>query len=634
MVTGINYDVSIGGCPFFFAIDDNNPYMRQTNDFKRQQIDTSPEPGEQTLSQWWVRSQDSWHRGQGVLNYDPGTNRETIYRFASGVGVNPWTQGQLALSWATSVLDAQSGDNFVATHRTGGTDCWYSVVNSVSGASGTLKRTSASVSPVSYGNPLGYYCHTEPAFGGGTVLVGSVGAILSGSDSGSSLSALWTLSGGSTVITPYWVKGRIIATSGQSIWELTLAGGTISPTATFVNPMSGGAWSAVTEAPDVILAAYNAGGRGYIYALGLNASTTAGASPTLGGFAQVAELPPGEEVTSMRTYLGSFLALGTTHGVRICDIGNNGQINTGPLTIETDSPVYALSASSSFVWAAFYDATSATNIARIDLGQEIMNFQTSGYASRSLRYAYNIDQAITGATGRCNSIAPIGDGVKLNGTPIDGAVVAVTGSGVHRQLPAYKSGGTMNSGRIRFDTNENKTFAYLKLRATVPANTSIDIYVTPAYGTQTYITTVTPATDLNTDIYLGNVIGTTAYPHVNVVFKLNSNDGVSTPTIDSWAIKATPLPFVQRKIVLPLRLADFEQDRNGMKTGGLGSAYTRLQALEAQEAAQSLVTVIDYTSGEHFTGIIQTVQFVRDTPPSRNSPNFGGRLNVVVLKVA
>jgi molecular chaperone DnaK (HSP70) len=47
--TTVAYDVAIGGLPFFYGINNERPYERQTAPYKKQQFDNSKEPGEQTL---------------------------------------------------------------------------------------------------------------------------------------------------------------------------------------------------------------------------------------------------------------------------------------------------------------------------------------------------------------------------------------------------------------------------------------------------------------------------------------------------------------------------------------------------------------------------------------------------------
>jgi hypothetical protein len=96
--TNESYDVAVGGLPFFYAINDARPYIRQTAPFRKEQFDNQAEPGEQSLTGWWIRSQMSFHSGSGVKFYDPATTDEVgHYRFADSKGVDVWTKGQVTL---------------------------------------------------------------------------------------------------------------------------------------------------------------------------------------------------------------------------------------------------------------------------------------------------------------------------------------------------------------------------------------------------------------------------------------------------------------------------------------------------------------------------------------------------------
>jgi hypothetical protein len=96
--TDINYDVAIGGLPFIYAINDNRPYIRQTAPFRKEQFDNQTEPGEQSLTGWWIRSQSSFHGGTGITYFDPQTSDEFgHYRFADSQGVDVWEDGEVTL---------------------------------------------------------------------------------------------------------------------------------------------------------------------------------------------------------------------------------------------------------------------------------------------------------------------------------------------------------------------------------------------------------------------------------------------------------------------------------------------------------------------------------------------------------
>jgi hypothetical protein len=92
-----DFDVAIGGEPFLLAPTDINPYQRETAPYRKDQFDNSKEPGEQSLTGWWIRSQSSFHGGTGIKFYDPTSGESTGYRFADSQGVDVWTKGQVSL---------------------------------------------------------------------------------------------------------------------------------------------------------------------------------------------------------------------------------------------------------------------------------------------------------------------------------------------------------------------------------------------------------------------------------------------------------------------------------------------------------------------------------------------------------
>jgi hypothetical protein len=92
--TGDAYDVAIGGVPFLLAVNDQHPYERATAPFRKQQFDSQRDPGEQSLTGWWLRSQSSFHAGEGVQFYDPLANpysttlASNSYRYNASIGVD------------------------------------------------------------------------------------------------------------------------------------------------------------------------------------------------------------------------------------------------------------------------------------------------------------------------------------------------------------------------------------------------------------------------------------------------------------------------------------------------------------------------------------------------------------------
>jgi hypothetical protein len=95
--SGYAYDVAINGLPFFIAASDDNPYRRVTAQYRKQQIDQSREPGEQTLTGWWLRSQSSFHYGQGIKFFEPIQDESLRFQYTESKGMDVWTKGQATL---------------------------------------------------------------------------------------------------------------------------------------------------------------------------------------------------------------------------------------------------------------------------------------------------------------------------------------------------------------------------------------------------------------------------------------------------------------------------------------------------------------------------------------------------------
>jgi hypothetical protein len=602
---GVLADIAIAEIPFRLAISDNNPYKRETADFRRQQIDTSAEPGEQTLAQWWVRDQESWHRGAGINFYEPGSNEgATKYRFNSSVNLDVWTEGQATLVHSTPLATSATGGQSVycTPAKVSGVDVSFIVVGS------TLSRHNGTTK-TDYTGSAG----SEPVIAGSKVLTGTTAGILAGDTTGTTLTSLWSSTG--AAVRPWWVKSRIIASKANVLYDLTLAGGTIdgSTPKLYEHPDANWTWTSVAEAPGAILASGYSNGYGFIYRFSLT-DPGAGASPVVGGASQVADFPPGEEVHSIKNYLSTYLAIGTTRGVRVGIMDTDGSVQYGPLIIETTNPVRCFAARDRFIYVGIQDGIDGmSGCARIDLSQ----------STADLRFAYAFD-ANAQTTGQVQSIGFLGQTERVT--------LGVLSKGFYLQSASlYEATGYVLSGRIRFGTVEPKAYNRAKVRAAIPEGTGVTLTTVNAQGSQESIVRMGGAWNTDEDITLKS-IADIGQPHAQILLTLDSSDdGTLTPTLNSFQVKATPLPRIQRLIQYPLLCQDIEEDRNGNKTGKLGSASERLAALEGLEQGRSEILVQDFRRNESFSAQVRTVQFINDTPPSRNKPNFGGLVLVTVL---
>lgn len=108
-LTGVAYDMAIAGLPFFVNASDDTPYRRVTAQYRKQQIDQTREAGEQTLTGWWLRSQSSFHQGQGINFFEPIQDESLRFQYTESKGCDIWTRGQVTLLNSVSNVHTITG---------------------------------------------------------------------------------------------------------------------------------------------------------------------------------------------------------------------------------------------------------------------------------------------------------------------------------------------------------------------------------------------------------------------------------------------------------------------------------------------------------------------------------------------
>ena len=614
--SGVRFDVSIGGVAFLAATADSRPYVRQSASVSKQQFDSSKEAGEQTLDQFWLRSQTSWHRGAGINYYEPGSDDATPYRFNESVGIDIWTKDSFTLlKRCTKVGAVTAGQTcYASTGRLqDGTDVVFTVEN------GTVRRRTATASTTYTGATA---AAGAVAVAGTKVLIGTTNTIAWADSSGSTFTDLIT--GAPDVPVPFFAKSRIIAAVGPSLYEIPMVAGTWPTTTIFTHPDPGWTWTSVAEAPGSILVAGYGGGQGAVYRFQLDTASTS-ALPALSAAFQIAEFPPGEEVHSLMVYLGLYVGIGTSKGLRVgvlagqanAFMGAQTTMTYGPLIVKTSNPVRSLSARDSFIYAAVEAAMpdGGSGCVRVNLSEQIADMQ----------FAWAWD-AQTHTNGRVTSMAFLGTSGQV--------VLAVFGEGVYVQSASqYETSGYLISGRHRYGTVEQKAFQQADLGMTVGLGTAKFSVIDPS-GNELFIRGMSPSSADSLGLSLrGRPPGTQEY----VSFKIDlgcSPDGLTAPVVDSLQIKAIPAPKRQRMVQFPLLCFDLERSGGGTAFGKEGFAWQRVQALEAVESAQATVQVQDFITNETFDALIETIEFKRSGPRSGdNRPNFGGYLTVTVRRL-
>lgn len=612
--SGAAFDVAIGGLPFFLKIDAQHTYQRATAQWKKDQFDNSREPGEQSLQQWWTRSQSSFHKGEGIGFYEPATDELTADRYAHAVGVDVWTPGQLTLLRSMAEVEsATSGDVWVESATINGTSGFYSVFD------GDVHYTIDGSAPVTVTNS-GADAVSRPAMCGSDVVVGTAaGGLLKGSIGAATIAAFTSGLPADTVpATPYWVKSRIIATVGNKLYEVPLAGGT-SLTPLYSHPDTSWVWSYVAESPQAILAAgFSPSGRSAIFRFNLTTPAD-GSTPELGQPSQVAEFPPGESVHAIRVYLGTYIGIGTSLGLRVGVVSEDGSIQYGPLLVRTNTPVQSITGFDEFIVAGVTNAIDGgSGGVRVNLAEPV----------EDLRFAWAWDVQ-TGGTGTVQSIAFMS--TTRGGVQQTDVVLGVEDVGVYRQSGVFVESGFVLSGKVRYGTTEPKLFRLLDVDC-VTAGGSVALSTVDAHGSEAFLFTLDDQTGIVGGLNVDSMSTPQKYAQVRLTLR-PSGDASKSPLIRSWTVKSLPVVPRQRLIQYPLVCADFHTDVNGIKVGSKGGAANALFALEAAESTSALLLVQDFRTGETFPASIESVSLEGSDPPTRHDPAFRGTLTVTCRKV-
>jgi len=618
--TNESYDVAVGGLPFFYAIGDARPYIRQTAPFRKEQSDIGAEPGEQSLTGWWLRSQSSFHHGTGIKFYDPSAGETVNYRFADSDNVDVWTKGQVTLLKETTntvssgiykLISGVSGSTDVAISFIPGSTTLKDIKADATTLTTYATTASAIVDVVSNGTTL-FVANATRIF---YQTIGATGA----------LNNHYTT--GTAAVKMGWVKQRLVAGIGTSIYELTGALGTTTlPTAIYTHPNTGWTWSSISEGGSAIYAAGYAGGTSAIYKFVLS---TAGVMPTLTSGIIAAQLPIGEIVYKIESYLG-YLMIGTNKGMRVASISDTtGDLSYGPLIFEDSTgTVKPLERDFAFrdkyVWATGTVGGYA-GLYRIDLGSEI----------ESLRFAYAKDAYLSTAAGYATTVDFIGNSNQLAFTTSASNGIAIQSGEYNGTTGALATSGSVTTGKIRFSTLEPKNYKRLIGRGTFTSGEfTLSSLATEASGTETQYDHIT----YNSGVDAVEV--TTSQPEVAQEFLAykftltrDTTDTTTGPTFKGYQAKATIATPRQRMIKFPVWCFDVETDRYNTIVGYTGRAYARMQLLEQIEKTGDVLTWQDLTTGESQQAVIEQVTFTRMTPPDKRFDGFGGVLEITVRTV-
>lgn len=702
--TGVNYDFSFAGLPFFAAIDDQTPYRRVTAQYRKQQIDQTREAGEQTLTGWWLRSQSSFHQGQGIKFFEPIQDESLRFQYTESKGVDVWTKGQVTLlrdvdathittgplksnarpnQHLRSIGWTQNGNTYqgvllwdqydidkvfptitatvtnkaltsnVATLTTSaahglavgfeivvaGVDATFNgnyKITAVTSTTLSYAKTAADVAStaatgtitsnvehfVDYNAGVDYPVYAMCDDG---VYVYWITKIVDAGvdktamykrpiDSSAAASQMWK--DNSIVVNDAcmeFTKERIVTTINNKVFEISTTA-TSLPSAVYTHPVDDFNYTSIASSGAAIYVTGFSGGQSNIQKFTL---ATNGTMPTLTSAITAAEMPVGERIYKISYYLG-YMMIGTTKGVRVAAVSDDGSLTYGPLLFETDQPVYDFAARDRYVWCAT-DVEGEPGLTRIDLGSP----------TGTLLFAYAFDVYKPGVTGRVTTACAF-----VNGT--DRIAFSTNYSGTNGQVYIESAStkvesGYLQTGFVRYNTLENKVYKLLQARFD-SANGGLNID-SIAPDLQEYRIGTFAQEGTVPEISVSYPQGAQEYLGFKFTLLRSSTDSTKGPLFTGYQLKALPAVERQRLIQFPVFCFDHESDNLGVPVGYEGSAYERMSQLEAVENAGDTIKVEDFRTGESFLAIIEELDFINQTPTDKRFTGFGGKLLVTVRSV-
>jgi hypothetical protein len=590
---------AIGNTPWLSAASDNNRISRITTTYQKERIDQSSTTGEQSLTNWWLRSATTWQLGAGERYYDADTSDQ--FRFYESNNINPWNIGEIKLLPATVNANATAATQ--PTTVLGGTFFIQSDVLKFYNES-----TAAITSITLTGGATPYKLTTDGAY----CIVAASDGIYDVTTAGD-VRKLWNHP---TYVAATWVpqaiayvKERIVVAALEGtvevgVYEISRTYTTPTPRISaaeerFETTNTSTVVNSIAELPGAVIVGYTQGSisRVQMYTINPSSPTAAIVGPTI-----IAELPRGETLNQIRVYLNEYVVLGTSKGLRVGTVGTDNQSFTyGPLTIDGDVKDIALD--QEFIYATRSVAYSGTyGLWRLNLGSVVEN-----------GYAYASD--LSTDSGTVNGVSFIGT---------SGRKFITSSSGVWTEHATnLAASGYLKSGWIRWGTTEKKQPVNLNI-STLPNSGGV---ISMELVDQTIQNVNIGSLPIGQSVEIGLSGSVQPADHFEITFSFTRDtaDATKGPTLESWQIRALPAPLRSRTITVPLLCYEEERDSNGVTK--ITSPWERVSYLERIEQNGGAVLYQDFSSGEERVCVIRAIQFEQTAPPTYAS-GFGGIVTV------
>lgn len=600
------YDVALSGVGYMYANTVDNPLVRQTVDYEKNRVDQAVTAGEQTLTNWWLKSQDSFHGGAGQTNLEPPDQNPLAHiRYSLSKNVDPSTPGLLRRLPDTAVISSDdvvgmvgitvSGDDAVVILTSGGD---VKLITDLDGAHGST--TFSAVSGVLSVATDGYRIYATDDT--------SIYALDPASTATSTTVASYPSAVTAAVIG--WTKSRLLAGADNAVYEVDVSATSVTLGASellYTHPTPGWVWRCFGESPTAALAAGDAGSFSEITQF--TVQEVAGA-PVLQVFGSAGRTPVGERVLSLGDINGSYLGVGTTRGFRVGQYNTyTGYLQLGPLELSPVDPTIPCNAVLSrdrFLYAVG-SAYDEGGLICVDTGVQI------DQAGRFAWHPHLVAPTTTATAATAGAVLPLSARI----------VFAIPGTGVLLEGDAPGEGreAYLLTSRIRFGTTEPKLFKLGTVRGDAESSTVIVAGVTES-GT-------VPLSTLSFD---GDPPPDFALPSgLNEWLQLRFTLTGADCAMRSYAVKALPGTRRQVRIKLVLMVFDSETTRSGQRIRNRASARDQMNYLEQLAASGDEVLLQEFTpSGTQSTIVqVEQVEFVASGRPTKTS-DVGGTANVIL----
>lgn len=695
-LSDVAFDIAINNMPFFIAATDEQPYRRESAPSKREQIDQTTEPGEQSFTGWWFRSQSSFHLGTGAKFFEPAQDETLRFRFQDSEGVDVWTRGQASLlkdvdtSHVTTsgslklrsiresgrdealLLDAYDVDkifpritvsinnkaltsNVATLTTTAEHGLVIGMEINISGVDATFNGTYRvkavpTTTTFTYDKTASDVVSTAVSpVGTGTSDIIHFIDYLSGTDE-----PVYAICDDGT--TAYWVTNKVAGGSNKGhIYKKALTGDSTTADTLMFNINS------------------------YLFTDGKNVMDWVKGRIILCADNKVYELTP----TSTTLPAAIFTHPNTSY--TFTSIAESGAAIYVAGYAGTQSSIYKFTLSDA---GAITSLTSAVVSATMPDGELVYSIkQYLGYmmigTSKGIRaavispddgslsygpliaeteqpvYDFTFRDRFVWATAKVNDkagliridlseqISPLRfayahdlfknvnkecDSVAFLGTS-DRKIFAVdTDYNYIEAATRLVESGYLRTGFIRYATIESKYFKFLKVRGDLDGG-NIDVNTITSKEVDTFLYNVTAETT-NLDLGIARPIGAQEYLAFKFTLNRDDTDNTSGAVMSGYQVKALPAIEKQRLIQFPLYCYDVEMDKYNNLVGSEDDrAYDRISELESIEKTGNIVTIQDFRTDETYSALIEEIRFFSATPPSERFNGFGGKLLLTVRKL-